>query len=255
MDLVCLIVFNYFSCSAISLNSLLFRLFTTWLFILLNKYKPPRVLTHAIETVFGMGLPSRNRGLGKGRAAEEWKKNKNQKPTDTLYYTRKAMEWIRKRLHAERTGYTTRCTDHWSAQSTQLSSHPQPAQEWRLFFLLDHSLFLWQTKRMLQNTVTRSKWSSQNHLCTRWHIRRTAKFSSHNFKCSAVQLCFLCTWLSCCRFTRWSSSVTLDSCGSPLLCNIILPSSSHRRVRTTAGHMHPSRETRRERVQDQCFKA
>lgn len=23
---------------------------------------------------------------------------------------------------------------HWSAQSTQLSSHPQPAQEWRLFF-------------------------------------------------------------------------------------------------------------------------
>lgn len=60
-------------------NSLIQSLYYT-LFKLVSTCKPPRVLTHAIKTVFGMGLPSRNRGLGKGRAAKEIKKNK-----DTLY--------------------------------------------------------------------------------------------------------------------------------------------------------------------------
>lgn len=69
MELVCLIAFNYFSCSAVSLIVFIQPLYYM-LFILFSKYKPPRVLTHAIKAVFGMALPSRNRGLGKGRAAK-----------------------------------------------------------------------------------------------------------------------------------------------------------------------------------------
>lgn len=69
MELVCLIAFNYFSCRAISLIVSIQPLYYM-VFILLSKYEPPRVLTHAIKTVFRMALPSRNRGLGKGRAAK-----------------------------------------------------------------------------------------------------------------------------------------------------------------------------------------
>lgn len=66
-------LFNYFSCGFISLIAIIQSLYYM-LFILLSKHKPQRALTHAIKTVFGMGLPSRNRGLGKGRAAKALKK-------------------------------------------------------------------------------------------------------------------------------------------------------------------------------------
>ena len=64
-----MIVFHYFSCSATSLTAFIPSLYYVF-FILVSTYKPPRVLTHAIQTVFGVALPSRNRGLGKGRAAK-----------------------------------------------------------------------------------------------------------------------------------------------------------------------------------------
>lgn len=59
----------YFSCSATPPMAFI-QFHYYMLFILLSKYKLSRVLTHAIKTVFVMALPSRNRGLGKGRAAK-----------------------------------------------------------------------------------------------------------------------------------------------------------------------------------------
>lgn len=115
--MICLIVFSYFLYSSISFSQPL----------AFNKPKPPTMLTHAIKTVLGMTLPSRNRGLCKGRAA--WGKN-----IYILYYIRRAVKWVKKQLPAESPGYTARCTDHWSALPTKLSSHPQSSQDWRLSY-------------------------------------------------------------------------------------------------------------------------
>lgn len=115
--MICLIVFSYFLCSSISFSQP----------PAFNKHKPPTMLTHAIKTVFGMTLPSRNRGLCKGRAA--WGKK-----IYILYYIRRAVKWVKKQLPAESPGYTARCTDHWSALPTKLSSHPQSSQDWRLSY-------------------------------------------------------------------------------------------------------------------------
>lgn len=111
-----LLAFNYFSHSATSLSS---SFTSCFLYFEANKNLP-------MQSRLSLGwlfLP----GTGvwvKGGLQEDKKEKKY-----TFYYIRKAVKWIPKWLQAESTGCTTRHTGHWSAQSTQLSSHPQHVQE------------------------------------------------------------------------------------------------------------------------------
>lgn len=193
-------------------------------------------------------LPGTGVWVKGGLQRDEEKKN-------TLYYIRKAGEWIRKWLHAKSTGYTTRRPDHWSAQPTQLSSHPRPAQGWSFFFFAGSQPVPVANKRnAAENTVTRLKWSSRRSYHNTYAQDSTeAGMQISHTSTSGIQPrdCFLWALLSCCRCTHRSPSVTLDSCSSPLP-HIIIPTflmqegPCHRWAHTS------TQETSRE---EWCFKA
>lgn len=114
MEMVCLIFVTFHAVT--SLQYLLSSIYM--LPVLLSKHEPPAMLTHAVKTVFGMALPSRNRGLGKGRAA----KRRTKMCFIILESLGSELGAVTHRKHALISKM------HSSPQSTKPSSHPKSAQ-------------------------------------------------------------------------------------------------------------------------------
>lgn len=231
MELVCLIVFHYFSCSATSLTAFIQFLYSM-LFILLSKYKFPRVLTHAIKTVFGMALPSRNRSLGKGRAAKGWKGEKKK----MIYFIISERLWNKLgsyyRQKGQATPQDTLTTDQPSLpnRASILNLHKNEA-----WFLLDHSLFLWQTKGMLWKTQSPG-WNKaiKDHTSYAQDGCRFL-FPQHPEFNHATALCEHCSQCSKSFCHTWFMQISPSLQHHP-------PPSSYRRVCTTTEHTNCPRD-------------